>query len=158
MFDPFKLDRFAKTEREHDKSVASIRAGHKARVEEKKAEREEARKDLGPEPMKAGAVHRSGGEDRDVFNQRAAKNQISMTDLQGTEKLSAAEMKEKLEKLFTRVEDNGTTIRAANEERREKIQGKKEVKDRSWEKLDKPLSTAELSRRLMDAFTCPKPD
>jgi len=157
MFDPFKLDRFAAAENAHDKAILDKREAAKARIAEKKADL--APGDLGPAPMKHGTVQRSGGEDRDVFQQRAPSNKISMTDLQGTEKLTAEEMKDKLASLFTRIDDNGEKIRAGNIERKAQIQGKKTEKDRSWEKLEKPLSTAELSKRLMDAFTCPpKPD
>lgn len=156
IFDPFKLDRFASTETEHDKSVAKIRADQKARIDQKKAAVAPAA-DLGPDPMKSGAIQRSGGQDRDVFQQRVPKNQISMLDLQGTEKLTAAEMKEKLASLFTRVDDNGAMIKQQNAEHKASITAKTEEKDRSWEKVAKPLSTAELSRRLMESFTCPKP-
>lgn len=166
IFDPFKLDRFATAENAHDKAVAEKRQAAKDRIQEKKADLKP--QDLGPAPMKAGAVQRSGGEDRDVFQQRAPSNKISMTDLQGTEKLTAEEMKEKLASLFTRVDDNGEKIRAGNAERKASIQSKKEEKKSwngewkgntpEWEKLSKPTSTAELTKRLMDAFTCPKPD
>lgn len=156
IFDPFKLDRFANAENAHDKAVADKRQAAKDRIAEKKADLQP--QDLGPAPMKSGTIQRSGGEDRDVFQQRAPSNKISMTDLQGTEKLTPEEIKEKLASLFTRVGDNGEMIRAGNAERKAKIQGPKEEKDRSWEKLGKPLSTAELTKKLMDAFTCPKPD
>lgn len=158
IFDPFKLDRFAAAENEHDKSVANIRGGHQARDEAKKAELQP--QDLGPDPMKGGQVIRSGGQDADVFVQRVPKNQLSMVDMVGTEKLTPKEIQEKLSSLFmARIVDNGEKIKEANKEHKEKIQGTKES-DRSWEKLEKPLSTAQLQQRLTESFfTCPpKPD
>lgn len=157
IFDPFKLDRFANADNSHDKSVASKRAADQERQDEKKAQYKY--EDPGVEPMKQGHVHRSGGEDRDVFNQKAPRNQISMLDLNGTENLSPAQIKEKLSALFVaKIEDNGQKIKEANAKHKESIQRPKEP-DRTWEQLQKPLSTSDLAKKLMEAFTCPpKPD
>ena len=164
MFDPFKLDRFANTETSHDKAVREKREAVKAREEEKKAALKPKEDPNTPDPMRHGQITRSGGEDSAVFQQRTPKNQLSMLDIHGTEKLSAEEMKERLEQLFTRVEDNGQKIREANKERLDAIKGKQE-KDRSWEKLDKPMSTSQLSNNLVSdelaqkfAKDAPKPE
>jgi hypothetical protein len=55
------------------------------------------------------------------------------------------------------VDDNKSKTLASKQERLEKIQGKKEADDRSWEKLSKPTSTAgkmaDLQERLKDLWT-----
>lgn len=155
IFDPFKLDNFAKAENAHDQAILSKRTADQQRKEELKAQYKPT--EDGPDPMKHGQVIRSGGEDRDVFSQRVPSNQISMLDLEGTEKLSPEDIKTRLSDLFvSKIEDNGQKIKEANKERKEAIQGRKEA-DRSWEQVQKPLSTSELTKKLMDAFSCPKP-
>lgn len=158
IFDPFKLDRYAMTENAHDKAILEKRAKEAKRKEELKLQYKFV--DPGVEPMNGAQVVKAGGEDRDIFNQRVPRNQVSMLDLQGTEKLSPEEIKTHLEQLFlAKIEDNGQTIKEANQKHKESIQRKPDEDSRSWEKLAKPLSTGELQKKLMDAFTCPpKPD
>jgi hypothetical protein len=158
IFDPFKLDRFAQAETEHDRGVREKREAAKSREQEKKAQyAKDPNEPEPPEPMRTGQIQKSGGEDQAVFQQRVPKNKVSMLDTYGEEKLSSEQIKEKLSQMFTsRIEDNGEKIKEANKKRKEEIQGKKE-KDRSWDKLEKPLSTAELTQRIIKQFTCPPP-
>jgi hypothetical protein len=171
IFDPFKLDRFAETETSHDKGVREKREANTARAAERKADLNPKEDPNAPAPMNHSQIVRSGAEDAAVFQQRAPKNQVSMLDISGTEKLSALEIKEKLSQLFTRVEDNGQKIRDHNQQRKIDIQGKKETsKERraSWEELKPPTTTKkmaenllpeDLTKRLSELFTCPqKPD
>ncbi len=170
IFDPFKLDRFAETETEHDRGVREKREANKAREEVKKAELNPKADPNAPAPMNHGQITRSGAEDAAVFQQRAPRNQVSMLDISGTEKLSALEIKEKLAQLFTRVEDNGQKIRDHNEQRKVDIQGKKETAEErraSWEELKPPTTTKQmaekllpddLTKKLSELFTCPKKD
>lgn len=171
IFDPFKLDRFAEKETEHDKGVREKREADQARKDMKKAELNRPEDPNMPEAMRHGQIVRSGAEgESTVFQQKAPKNQISMLDISGTEKLSAAEIKEKLSQLFTRVEDNGEKIREANQKRKEDIQGKKETaaeRRKGWEELKPPTTTKkmaenilpeDLTKKLSELFTCPKKD
>jgi len=170
IFDPFKLDRFAETETEHDKGVREKREAKNARIAEKNVDLTPKDDPNAPAPMNHGQIVRSGAEDSAVFNQRAPKNQVSMLDISGTENLSPLEIKEKLAQLFTRVEDNGQKIRDHNQQRKIDIQGDKETaKERrsSWEELKPPTTTKkmaenllpeELTKKLSELFTCPKKD
>jgi hypothetical protein len=161
IWDPFKLDRFAAAENSHDESVKASKEAQKSRDAEHKNQwktEEPPPGTPGIEPMKGSQVVSAGGMDRDVFNQRIPKNQISMLDTFGEGKLPPDELKKRLGTMFARVEDNGPQIRAANETRREEIQGKKEEKqDRSWDTVDhlKPMSTSEITKRLMEKWMPP---
>lgn len=155
IFDPFKLQNYAKAENAHDEAVKASKELNKNRQDEKKAQY--ISKDLGPDAMKAGQVIRAGGQDADVFVQRVPSNQISLRDTAATAKLTPEEIKVHLANMFTRVDDNGEKIKAAAKEHKEKIQTKKEA-DRSWEKLEKPVSTSEFSKRLMDTLWPEKTD
>lgn len=159
ILDPYRIDKFATEETEHDKGVAASRQRKQDREDELKGQHRvsEAELDTRPDPMKSGHVQRAGGMDRDVFQQRVPRNQISMVDTLGEGKLTGEELKERLSSMFGgRVEDNGASIREANAKRKEEIQGKQE-KDRSWEKLEKPLSTADLMKRLAESWMPPEP-
>jgi hypothetical protein len=151
---PDRMDEFAKTETPHDKSVAAIRSSQKAREADKKAQLAELAAEAAKQPdaMKQGQVLHSGGLDSSVFAHRIPSNQVSIADTAGTGTMTQLQIKESLSKLFTtRVPDNGQSIREANKAHKEEIQGK-EQKDRSWEQVQKPLSTSELSKRLADAL------
>jgi hypothetical protein len=157
MFDANRLDSFAAQENEHDKSVAASRQASKDREKEKKEQYKY--EDPGVEPMKSGKIMASGGQDRDVFVHRSPSNSVSMADDMGGGKLSPEELKQRLSDMFaSRIPDNRTSIREANDKRREEIQGKKKEADRSWEKPQKPLSTADIQKRLTDLWLPPKPD
>lgn len=150
---PHRLDDLAKAENPHDKSVADARATLKAREQEKKNQLIEAATKAAenPEAMKQGQVIRAGGHDASVFSHRVPSNQVSMMDTMGTGTLTPDQIKESLSKLFTRVEDKGQAIREANKAHKEEIRGKEE-KDRSWEQVQKPLSTSDLTKRLGEAL------
>lgn len=155
IFDPFKLDKFAAAENEHDKSIKASKEKQKARTEEKKAQYKF--EDPGVEPMKSGQIQKSGGEDRDVFVQRVPSNQVSMLDTFGQEKMSSEEIKTKLASMFSaKIPDSGEGIRKAADERKASIQ-RKEEKDRSWDAPSKPVSTSDIAKRLADLWMPKKP-
>ncbi len=147
IFDPFKLDRFAAEETEHDKSVQSKRAQDKARAEKVAQDRAAAIQSLPTEQqMNHGKITSAGQAVPEVFSPKSPRNQISMTD----------DLTKKISDLFTRVDDNKSKTIAAQQARREEIQGKKEV-DKSWEKVSKQSSTgdkmSDLKERLKDLWT-----
>jgi hypothetical protein len=148
IFDPFKLDRFAKEDTEHDKRVAARKAEEQARAQKVASDKAKAVNTI-PEgqEMHGAKVVASGSATPGVFSPRSPRDQISMTD----------DLTKKISELFTRVDDNKSKTLASKQERLEKIQGKKEADDRSWEKLSKPTSTAgkmaDLQERLKDLWT-----
>ena len=155
---PGRMEDFAKADNAHDQGVAAVRASQKAREADKKAQLAEAAAEVAKQPdaMKQGQVLHSGGLDSSFFAHRVPSNQVSIADTAGTGTLTQEQIKESLSKLFTtKVPDNGQSIREANKAHKEEIQGK-EQKDRSWEQVQKPLSTSELSKRLADALWPPK--
>jgi len=151
---PGRMEDFAKADNVHDQGVAAVRASQKAREADKKAQLAESAAEAAKQPdaMKQGQVLHSGGLDSSFFAHRVPSNQVSIADTAGTGTLTQAQIKESLSKLFTtRVPDNGQSIREANKAHKEEIQGK-EQKDRSWEQVQKPVSTSGLSKRLADAL------
>jgi hypothetical protein len=158
IFDPSRLDSFASGENAHDASVAKSRQAAKEREQEKKDQYKPNPDESGPEPMKSGRVMASGSQEREVFVHRSPSNQLSMADNLG-DKLSPEELKQRLSDMFaSRIPDNKASIVEANEKRREEIQGKKKEVDRSWEKPQKTISTADIQKRLTELWLPPAPD
>jgi len=155
IFDPFRLDRLAQEANEHDQSVASVKAGLKAREAEKKAELKYEVPEA--EPMSSSMILSSGSPAAEAMRSRTAAHHISMVDTMGESgaKLTPEQMKEKLAALFTRVEDPREATIAANEQRKASIQRESTKKDRSWEKVSPPTSVTELHKRLMDLWPDP---
>jgi hypothetical protein len=151
MSDLERLDRLAEAENAHD---ASIRASR-----EEQARREAAHADWRTEqvpeefnPLKGASVTRSaGGNDSMVSPYRAPANQVSMAD--NVSGATPAEIKERLSALFAeKIVDSRQQTREANEERRASIQREAQSDDRSWEKVDKGVSTKDISRRLSELW------
>lgn len=149
ILEPDRIDKLAVAKNEHDESVAEAKQARK----DKEAERKEALlKDMkdAPPQMSGSQVMRAGGEDRDVFAHRLGGTQISIMDTLGQGKLSPEDLKTWFtENLFSKMEDKKAATKQAQDERRKAIQGEKE-KDRSWDAVKKPTSTADLSKGLLD--------
>jgi hypothetical protein len=135
ILDPFKLDRFAKEETSHDKSIRLAKEEAANRAATVAKHKEESIQSLPPEhQLNAGKIVASGGKDAGEFVHRVPRNQVSIMD----------DLKQKLSDIFTaKLEDNRAKTVEANQARLEKIQGKKE-KDRSWEKLSTPVQANNL--------------
>jgi hypothetical protein len=160
IFDPKRLDKMASEPNAHDESVKASKARHEelehARANAAKEQFEEiARKQAANPAMRyTGGIIPAGNQETSEFVHRAPSNQISISD--HVETLSPEELKQKLSNMFGRVADTRTDIREANQKRQEAIQGKKD-KDRSWEKVSKPTSTAEIRDRLLNLWLPEKP-
>lgn len=163
--DPDRLDRFAKEETEHDRSVAESRALRKSREDQIRAEAQE-REAGGHRPIHdsgSSKVIQSGSQETEAFVQRVPRNQISMLDNFGEdfEGLSKEEKTARLQSMFMdKWEDNGEKIKSYNEERRASIQreSSKEEEEKSWEKLEKPTSTSDIQERLMNLWMPEAPE
>ena len=160
IFDPKRLDKMASEPNAHDESVKASKARHQemeqARAKSAKAEFDEVAKKQAASPAMRymGGIVPAGSQETSEFVHRAPANQISIAD--HVETLSPEELKQKLSNMFGRVADTRTDIREANQKRQEEIQGKKE-KDRSWEKVSKPATTAEIRDRLLNLWLPEKP-
>lgn len=161
IFDPFKLDRLAAEQNEHDEAIRVSREAAKQKAEARKDWREASNTTV-PEdfmPLHGGAISRSGGKDSSVFSSKVPKNQVSMMDNIPASGASADTVKEEMKKLFeSKVEDNGQRIKEANKARSESIQRPVEKEDKkSWEKVSKPVSTKDLQARLVNLWLPPEP-
>ena len=160
ILDPDRIDRLAsEILTEKDKERAARVESNLERAAKSSKHRQEANDEMAenaPETMNGGKVVPSAsGKETSAFVHRVPKNQLSITDDLNFEDMSHEQRVDKLAKLFAdRIEDNGESIKEANEDRRKSIQGDRE-QDRSWEKLDKPTSTQDLTRRLMDLWIDP---
>ena len=154
IFDPDRLKRLflEKTENEHDSMVKDIRDKDKARIAEKKASLEPDPKSVleAKDVMNAGKVLGGGSaNDTSAYSSRVPRNQVSILDNLG-QNLSPEELKKRLAETFAeRIPDTRAQIVEANEKRKAEIQGKKAEKDKSWDKLAKPMSTSDLAERLL---------
>ena len=149
ILEPDRLDKFAIAPNEHDDSVARLRQAHK---DQEKKRKEALLKDVADAPpqMHGSQVIPAGGEDRDVFAHRLGPSQISIMDTLGQGKLSQEDLKTWFQDhLFSKIEDKKAETKKSQEDRKKHIQGEKE-KDRSWEAVRKPTSTADLSKGLLD--------
>lgn len=155
-FDPFKLDELASAANEHDDSVKRSRA----RVDEaKEAKRKSIEENQPPEDaaLREGSIRRSGGHDFESGRYRAPSNQVSILDTYGEGKIPPEELKKRMQELFaSKVPDAKSETKKAVEERREAIKRPKED-DKSWEKVAKPTSTADLQKRLVSLWLPEEP-
>lgn len=150
MADLDRLDRLSEKGTRHEELVSKSRESAKAREEKARDWRqEEIPEDV--VPMKSSSVIRAGGKDRDEGRYHAPSNQVSMLDdISGG---SPEEIQKKLSSLFTtKIPDKKQETREANEQRRAEIQGPVKDHDRSWEKVEKPTSTKDISERLAELW------
>jgi len=154
IFDPDRIAKMAEQPNAHDASVAASREREKSRQAEKKGWRTEQVPD-DVVPMKAGQVIKAGGEDRDVGRYKAPANQVSMADdIKGA---TPEEIREKLAGLFTtRIPDTAKQIKDANAERKAQIQRPPEKKEEI--KVQKPVSTKDITSKLAEMWMPQKPD
>lgn len=150
MIDLDRLDRLSEDGTRHEELVSQSRETAKVREEKAKDWRqEEVPEDI--VPLKSSSVLRSGGKDRDEGRYHAPSNQVSMLDdISGG---STEEIQEKLSSLFTtKIPDRKQETREANEQRRAEIQRPAQAQDKSWEKVEKPTSTKDISERLAELW------
>lgn len=163
IFDPFRLDALAAEGTAHDRMIEERRAEKaKRHAEIFEADRKAREESLPPPEVKhlqGGKVHSLAGIGNSEFRHKVPANKVSMLDDIGPKDATPEQLKESLQNLFTqKVPDTRTQIREANEKRKEEIQRPSPEKDKSWEKVEKPLSTAELTRRLTDKWLPPEPE
>jgi len=154
--DPFKLDQIASEANEHDDAVKRSRARLDAA---KEAKRKSIEENQPPEEaaLREGSIRRSGGHDSEMGRYKAPANQVSILDTYGEGKLPPEELKKRMEDLFaSKVPDAKSRTKKAQEERREEIKRPKED-DKSWEKVSKPTSTADLQERLVSLWLPEEP-
>lgn len=152
ILEPDRLDKYAIAENQSDMFVASIRKNLKDREAFVKKEKEIDVTNA-PAAMNGNKVIASAAanENYAAFNPKTPKNQVSIFDTIGqkTENLSMDEMKTKLASLFSeKLEDSGESIRNANKNRKELIQGRKE-KDNSWEKVQENTTVGGIQSKLV---------
>jgi hypothetical protein len=156
IFDPFKLDRFAKEENAHDKAILAKRDQAAARAEKVAKERIESARVLPTEQKRnRGRVVPSGGSPTvEQFAQRTPANQISMSDDLAPK--AGQSLKDRIAELFTdKVRDSKAKIQASQAERKQKITAKREGEgEKPWDSKEhlKPTSTKDLTERLKNLW------
>ena len=157
ILDPSRIDRLASEPTEHDKSINEIRAQKEKSVQEKKKETEDrvaALKDF--DPLAGGKISPSGSKETDAFIHRVPSNQVSIMD--NLKPADGQNVNDLMKSLFkSRIEDTRESIRDSRTQLQERLQGKKQ-KEEVLTEVKKPISSSELSKRLVDMLLPQKPN
>lgn len=147
----FDSERFDKLF-EQFKAKDDARNAGKVEKEAKKAEAEKAKQAEAEKLKDIDGLNGNkvvGTSVESVVSGKVANNQISILDDIGGK--DSAEQKTKLDSLFqNKIVDNGAKIKEGNQQRKEEIQGKKDV-SKPWETVNKPISTND---KVENIFSC----